>query len=126
MLGLMPAMLHGIMEETFAGRRDIMLVGLSQSPTPKSLSDSVAAERPDVLVVDAMAPDAVGDFVELFVEHPSLRILAIGQDARSATMHELYLRRWCVADPTPRTIVDAVHALHAANTTLSDAPMEPR
>ena len=44
MLGHMPAMLHGILEETFAGRRDIMLVRPLPSQTPASLSESVAAE----------------------------------------------------------------------------------
>ncbi|HEY9227485.1 MAG TPA: hypothetical protein VIP11_12600 [Gemmatimonadaceae bacterium] len=124
MLGNMPAMLHGILEETFAGQRDIMLVHPFHAPG--TLSESIASERPDVLVVGVQLADRVDDFAGLFSENPSLRILAIGEDARSATMHELFLRRWRVADLTPRSIVNAVYALHSADAALDEAPTEPR
>jgi hypothetical protein len=55
-------------------------------------------------------PDWANGYVGLFVDHPQLHILAIGDDARSATMHELYIRRWRVADLSPTAIVAAVRA----------------
>jgi hypothetical protein len=124
MLGNMPAMLYAILEETFAGQRDIMVVRPSDSSS--SLSASVSSERPDVLVVGVDRPEWVSSFAQLFVDNPMLRVLAIGEDARSATMHELYLRRWRVADPSPRAIVDAVYALHAAPAAYDAAPPEGR
>ena len=124
MLGHMPAMLHGILRETFAGRRDIVLV--HPVHTRNTLRESVVAERPDVLVVGVDQHERVEDFVALFAENPSLRILAIGEDARSATMHELYLRRWRATDVTPGSIVNAVYALHHADAVFDEAPRELR
>jgi hypothetical protein len=109
MLGKMPAMLRGILEETFASQHDMMLVGLSDSGT-SSVSATVAANRPDVLIVGVERQDWANGYVGLFVDHPHLHILAIGDDARSATMHELYIRRWRVAELSPPAIVAAVRA----------------
>jgi hypothetical protein len=106
MLGSMPAMLRGILAEVFAHQTDMLLVGPMDSPSP--MSAAVTAHQPDVLVVSVDKPDWADGLVELFVENPRLHILAIGNDARAATMHELYIRRWQVADPSPTAIVDAV------------------
>jgi hypothetical protein len=124
MLGKMPAMLRDILGETFAGQRDIMVIDPSDSTA--SLSMSVAEHQPHVLVVGIDKPDVVSNVVELFIENPSLRVLAIGEDARSATMHELYLRRWRVAELSPAAIVDAVRALHAAESAFETAPPDLR
>lgn len=124
MLGKMPAMLRDILEETFAGQRDIVLVGSPNSTD--SLAMSVAEQQPHVLVVGIDKPDVVSNVVQLFVENPSLRVLAIGEDARSAVMHEVYLRRWSVAELSPKAIVEAVRALHAADAALETAPPEAR
>jgi hypothetical protein len=124
MLGKMPALLRDILGETLAGQRDIMLVGSPDSAVP--LSMSVAEHQPHVLVVAIDKPDVVSNVVELFLENPSLRVLAIGEDARSATMHELYFRRWRVAELSPGAIVDAVRALHAVESSFDTAPPEPR
>jgi chemotaxis response regulator CheB len=120
MLGKMPAMLRGILEETFAGQGDIMLVGLSDSRP--SLSELVTAHNPDVLIVGVERADWATGFAELFVDHPSLRILAIGEDGRSAMMQELYIRRWRVADLSPRSIVAAVRASLETRNDIIDVP----
>ena len=124
MLGKMPAMLRGILEETFAGQPDIMLVGLSDSLMP--LSTLVAAHHPDVLVVGVERPDWVGGFAELFADHPRLRVLAIGADARTAMVEELYIRRWNVADLSPRSLVDAVRASLDAHEDTVEPAAPPR
>jgi hypothetical protein len=107
MLGSMPAMLRGILEEIFAHQSDMLLVGPPDSPL-LPVSAAVATHQPDVLVVSIERPDWADGLIELFVAHPRLHILAIGNDARAATMHELYVRRWQVADLSPSAIVDAV------------------
>src|SRR5262245_22579493 len=109
MLGKMPAILRDILEETFASQRDMMVVGISDPAAPRSMvAATVAASRPDVLVVGVDRQDWAPGFVELFVDNPELHILAIGDDARSATMHELYIRRWHVPALSPPAIVAAV------------------
>ena len=124
MLGDMPAMLHGILEKTFAGCADIVLVHPFHASN--SLAESVAAERPDVLVVGVHQHEHVDDFATLFAEHPALRVLAIGEDARSAIIHELYRRTWRAGELAPSSIVDTVYALHRATASLDEAPSEFR
>ena len=124
MLGDMPAMLHGILEETFAGCADIVLVHPFHASN--SLAESVAAQRPDVLVVGVEQHDPVDDFAALFAEHPTLRVLAIGEDARSAIIHELYRRSWRASSLAPSSIVDTVYALHRAAASLDETPSELR
>lgn len=108
MLGKMPAMLRGILEQTFARERDIMLVDTSESAT--ALAASVAAHRPDVLVVGVERPDWSPAFTESFVAHPQLRVLAIGEDGRAGVIEELAIRRWRIPEVTPSSIVAAVRA----------------
>lgn len=112
MLGMMPAMLRDILETTFAREHDMTLVGKSDARS--SLPADVAASRPDVLVVAVDRPELAAGYTGLLVDHPNLHILAIGEDARSAMMQEVYLRRWRVADLSPSAIVAAVRAARPA------------
>ena len=108
MLGELPAIQRGILEHTFAVQNDMTIVG--NDGADASLSARVAANRPDVLIVGVERDDWATDFVELFAERPRLHILAIGGDARSATLQELYVRRQRIADLSPDAIVAAVRA----------------
>jgi hypothetical protein len=110
----MPAMLRGILEEALGSQGDVMLVGGSDAlGSPETAT--VAASRPDVLIVGVEREAWADGYVELFADHPRLHILAIGDPARSATMHELYVRRTRIADPSPTAIVGAVRAARELN-----------
>ncbi len=114
MLGAMPAMLRGILEHVFATQPDMTLVGPPElQSTP--VSAAVDAHRPDVLIVSVERPDWADGLVELFVEHPRLHILAVADDARAATIHDLYVRRCRVAELSPAAIVDAVRRARDAD-----------
>ena len=119
MLGEMPAMLRGILEEIFSHQRDMMLVGPSDAVAVGAVA--VAAYRPDVLVVSPDESDWATSYAGLFGEQPRLRILAIRDDARSATMSELYVRRWRVADLAPDAVLAAVRAACAGANAEADA-----
>ena len=108
MLRELPAMLRGILEHTFRAQNDMMLVGTDSNEG--SLSAQVAESRPDVLIVGVERPELANAYIELFVDHVDLHILAIGGDARSATMQELFVRRLRVADLSPDAIIAAVRA----------------
>jgi len=110
MLGKMPAMLRGILEETFATEHDIMLVGAGDSASATASVASVRMHQPDVLVVGVERRDWSAPFVESFVANPRLRVLAIGEDGRSGVVEELAIRRWRIPEVTPRSIVAAVRA----------------
>jgi hypothetical protein len=111
MLGSMPAIIRGILEQTLGTQQDMTLVGNYDAASPAaSVSTMVAASRPDVLVVGTQQDEWAAGYLDLFADHPRLHILAIGDDARSAMMHELYVRRWRVAELSPPAIVAAVRA----------------
>lgn len=119
MLGELPAIQRGILEHTFAGQSDMMLVGINNADSP--LSARVAANRPDVLIVGVERDEWATGFIELFIERPRLHILAIGGDARAATLQELYVRRQRIADLSPDAIVAAVRASRDTDSTSSAA-----
>ncbi|MEO8619779.1 MAG: hypothetical protein ABI625_01865 [bacterium] len=108
MLGTMPAMVRGILEETFATQHDMMLVGNANADV--AMSATVAAHNPDILVVGMAHDEWASEFISLFIDHPRLHILAIGEDARAAMIQELYIRRWRISELSPMAIVDAVRA----------------
>ena len=108
MLGELPAIQRGILEHTFAAHGDMMLVGTNSAHS--SLSARVAANQPDVLIVGVDREDWATGFVELFAERPRLHILAIGGDARSASLQELYVRRHRITELSPDAIIAAVRA----------------
>jgi len=112
MLGTMPAMLRNILETTFAREQDMTLVG--ESGGRVSLSAEVAANHPDVLVVAVERLELATGYTELLIDHPHLHIFAIADDARSAMMQELCIRRWRVADLSPATIVEVIRAARDA------------
>jgi len=119
MLGQMPAMLRDILEETFDRQDDVVLVGTRESVS--SLRTAVDLHGPDVVVVAVDGEDWAGGFIELFRDHPSLRLLAIRNDARRAVMHELSIRRWRVTDLSPAAILAAVRASAADSEAEADA-----
>lgn len=108
MLRELPALLRGILEQTFRAQDDMTLVGADRSDA--SLSAQVAENRPDVLIVGVERPELANAYVELFVDHATLRIFAISSDARAATMQELFVKRLRVADLSPDAIIAAVRA----------------
>jgi len=119
MLGEMPAMLRGILEEIFSHQRDMVLVGPSDAAAASAVA--VAAYRPDVLVVSPDELDWPTSYASLFGEQPRLRVFAIRDDARSATMSELYVRRWRVSDLAPDAILAAIRAACAEAHVVPDA-----
>lgn len=108
MLGELPSMIHGILEHTLAVQDDMQLVGTTRDSA--SLADQVAASRPDVLIVGVDRPDWATRYIELFVRHAQLHVLAIGGDARSATVQELFVRQQRIPELSPDVIVAAVRA----------------
>ena len=124
MLGELPAIQRGILEQTFAVQGDMMLVGTDSAGA--SLSARVAANRPDVLIVGVERDDWATGFTKLFAERPRLHILAIGGDARSATLQELYVRRQRITDLSPDAIVAAVRASRDVERASTAAPFGTR
>jgi chemotaxis response regulator CheB len=120
MLGKMPAMLRGILEETFAAEHDITVVGAGDSATTSVAT--VRIHHPDVLVVGVEPKDWSSPFVESFVANPRLRVLAIREDGRSGVVEELAIRRWRIPEVTPRSIVAAVRASLDGADELTDLP----
>lgn len=108
MLRELPAMLRGILEHTFRAQDDMTLVGTDSNEG--TLSAQVSENRPDVLVVGVERPELATGYVKLFAEHAGLHILAIGGDARSASMQEVFVRRHHIAELSPDAIVAAVRA----------------
>jgi hypothetical protein len=110
MLGPMPAMLRDIIRETVASQDDLVLVGSGDTRDAPHLHRAVDVHAPDVLVAGVEGSDWVGEYVELFRDHPDLRVLVVRNDARAAALHELVIRRFEVADPSPRSILAAIRA----------------
>jgi hypothetical protein len=123
MLGTMPAMVRGILEETFASQHDMTLVGDAEAEA--TMSATVSAHNPDILVVGMTHDEWASEFISLFIDHPRLHILAIGEDARAAMMQELYIKRWRIAELSPMAIVDAVRA-SCADTSVTARPISNR
>jgi hypothetical protein len=105
-LGPMPAILRDILDETFGSQDDVILVGTSNEDA--ALRDAVDALSPDVVVVGIEQHDRADGYVDLFREHPDLRLLAIRNDVRSAAIHEFRVRRCVVAELSSATILAAI------------------
>jgi hypothetical protein len=108
LLGEMPEMLHDILDHAVADQDDVALVGDRDSIS--SLHTAVDVHSADVVVVGVERQDWVGSYIDLFRDHPMLRLLAIRNDGRAAVMHELSIRRYRVTDLTPSSIIDAIRA----------------
>jgi hypothetical protein len=121
LLGGLPGILRDILEETFASQSDVMLVVEDRGDPGASLRNAVDVHAPDVVIVGVDRQDWVGDYLELFRDHPLLRILAIRNDGRGAVMHELSIRRYRVTDLTPPAILAAVRASVAEAEEEADA-----
>lgn len=123
MLGPMPALLRGILEETLRHNGDIMLVG---PPAPAlALSAAVTLHRPDVVVVGGAQSAWLGEFSQVLFDRLQVHVLAIDDDARTATMHEVNVRRWPLADVSPESIVAAVRAVAPADHAPAMQPGAP-
>lgn len=106
LLGPMPAILRDILDETFGSQDDVILVGTCNEDS--ALRNAVDSLSPDVVVVGVEQDDRAFRYADLFREHPSLRLLGIRNDARSAAMHEFRVRRCRVADLSSVAILSAV------------------
>ena len=101
-------MLRDILDETFASQNDVILVGTCDRES--ALRDAVDRLTPDVVLVGVEQQDWAGGYLDLFRDHPDLRLLAIRNDARAAAMHECRIRRCSVAELSPASILAAVRA----------------
>jgi hypothetical protein len=106
LLGPMPAILRDILDQTFGSQDDVTLVGTCNEDSV--LRNVVDALSPDVVVVGVEQHHHAGGYVDLFREHPDLRLLAIRNDARSAAMHEFRVRHCDVSVLSSATILAAV------------------
>lgn len=107
-LGEMPGLLRDVLERLLAGRDDLAIVGVCESVG--ELRSSLALLGADIVVIGTDHPEALGQFVDLFRDHPDLRLLAIRHDARAASMHQMRIRRCRVADLSPPAILSALLA----------------
>lgn len=108
LLGPMPAILRDILDETFGSQDDVTVVGTCSEDS--ALRNAVDAASPDVVVVGVERHEQAGGYIDLFREHPDLRLLAIRNDARSAAMHELRVRHCNVPVLSSAAILAAVRA----------------
>lgn len=94
-------MLRDIVEATVKSQSDMALVDCDEAT---SLELNLDKRAVDVAIV----ADGAGLLERLLVANPGLKVVVVGADGRAAELVEL--RRRSLVEPSPRSLVDAIHA----------------
>lgn len=113
-------MLRDIVESLLRSQRDMYIAG--ELPARDGLSDAIGRARPDVVLLGLPSGDVPPFYNELLYAHPTLRLLAVTGDGRSAYRYELRPQRSPVGEVSPQGLLDAIRA--AARGPESVAPVE--
>jgi hypothetical protein len=102
----MPRLLRDIIEATVKSQPDMDLVDCDEA---ERLALNLQNRAVDVAIV----AEGAGLLERLLVANPGLKVVVVGPDGRAAEFVEL--RRHSLIDPSPRTLVDAIHAALSAH-----------
>lgn len=106
LVGPMPRLLRELVVSCLAASGDIELL---REPAPGESYEDAARERyPDVLVTGQDDVLEAPSFCSLLCELPELRILAVRNDGRAASVSELRLRQKWIRSLTPERIISEV------------------
>jgi DNA-binding NarL/FixJ family response regulator len=87
LLARMPRMVCDILREVLDAQPDMRVV--AELGNGQVLSERVAAERPDVVIVGLERDEPPAICGELLSDHPRVRIVAVEESGRRASLYEL-------------------------------------
>ncbi len=113
-------MLRDIIERLLAPEEDIEVVG--EVTQREALLATAGRLHPDVVILgvqDEQLPDVAS---ALFADHPSMRLLGVSGNGRTAFLYEMRPHRVPLGEVSPEELVRAIRerARRAANERLAD------
>lgn len=105
LIASLPPLLADIVRDALADDEEVDVLGGDEG-----LERAVEERRPHVLISAEPGARLTEPLLALMYRHPMLRVLLITAEGRSAALYRLVPERRVLADPTPRSLAEAVRA----------------
>jgi DNA-binding NarL/FixJ family response regulator len=102
----LPRLLRDILRESLVCEPDVALVG--EAPILVQLMPLVKQEGVDVVVLGLSGPDLPASYYTLFEADARVRILAIADQGRNASLYELRPHRKVLGQGSPRELMQMI------------------
>ena len=119
LLAGMPRILMDMVKNIVVSQDDFTLAG--EMIAWDGLVKAAADARADVVVLRALATTEAAEYRDLLYSRPRIKIIAIAEDGRDATLHELQPHLIPLADVAPASLIAAIRsAAHSEGRELED------
>lgn len=105
-LAEMPRLLRDILQESLLCEPDVALIG--EAPTLVQLTSLVKQDGVDVVVLGLSGPELPASYYTLFDADARVRILAIANHGRKASLYELRPHRKVLGEGSPRELMQVI------------------
>src|SRR5262245_38690356 len=105
LLAKMPALMLDIIHHVVAAEPDMAVIGVVDEG---DLPAAVGGARADVVVVGHDAQAERDAYLQLLLQHPHVKVLAIANNGKSGSLYELRPRRVTLGKISPRTLIQAI------------------
>jgi DNA-binding NarL/FixJ family response regulator len=102
----MPQLLHDLLQESLLCDPEVTLIG--EAPTPVQLEKLVQQERVDVVVLGLSSAELPAWYRALFDVDARVRLLAITEHGRDASLYELRPHRKVLGQGSPRELIQVI------------------
>jgi DNA-binding NarL/FixJ family response regulator len=106
LLVALPPMLSDIVADTIGSQTDMEVVG--ELPTAAELQAGVSEAVADIVIIGLDDLDLPSECLGLFDAYPSIRVLGVSIDGRSASLYELRPHRLPLGEVSPDGLVQAI------------------
>jgi chemotaxis response regulator CheB len=118
LLARMPALLLDILHHIVESAPDMMIVGESAD---NDLAGAAKRLRADAILVGEDANHDSGEYTQLLLSRPSLKVLAIANEGRNGTLHEMRPQHIPLGEISAETLRDAIRGRHGRDAQESGA-----
>jgi chemotaxis response regulator CheB len=105
LLARMPALLRDILHHVVESAPDMTIVG---QITDSDLAGAAKRLRADAILVAEDTREGAGEYTQLLLRRPKLKVLAIGNEGRNGTLHEMRPQHIPLPEISAETIRDAI------------------
>ncbi len=105
----MPKLLLDMLDRVVASAPDMSVVGRTEE---NDLAAAATRMRADVILVGEEMKPRPGEYAKLLIRHPRLKVLAITDDGKTGTLHEMRPQRFPLGEISADSLRDAIRGRH--------------